>query len=155
LLSSEKIVDEVLEMLDIRPMALNMAALILAIAAVETGDDPTKIGAKGEVSQYQISKAVWRQHSPKLKFNPEQSWSATAVATKHIRYLNAELDPSIRNRVFWIAVAWNGGLGAVNKAKINGEYSSRHVAKRVQDYGDRVRAMYHVYEKDPRCMKKG
>lgn len=136
-------------------MELNLAALLLAIASVETGNDPTKVGAKGEVSQYQISKAVWRQHAPKVRFNPKQAWTATAVATKHIRLLNGKLHPSIRNRPYWIAVAWNGGLGAVEKAELYvGEYTARHVPKKVQDYADRVRAMYYVYEKDPRCAKK-
>lgn len=137
-----------------RMVDLNMVALLAAIAAVETGNDPSKVGAKGEVSQYQISKAVWRKHSPKVAYTKGQApWIATAVATKHIRYINGQLDPTIRNRPYWIAVAWNGGLGAVNKAKTNGEYISRHVPKRVQDYADRVRAMYHVYEKSAPAVK--
>lgn len=134
-------------------MELNMSALLLAIAMVESGNKPEAIGAKGEVSQYQITKPVWRKHAPNVIFDPKQPWQATAVATKHIRLINGNLHPALRNRPFWIAVAWNGGPGAVEKSKVNGEYSARHVPKKVQDYADRVRAMYHIYEKDARCVK--
>lgn len=137
-----------------RVIELNVAALLMAIAAVETGNNPEIIGKKDEVSQYQITPAVWRKYSPTLKFNPKVPWTAQAVATKHLRYLNEQLPLDLKGRPYWLAVAWNGGMGAVNKAKVKGEYSSRHVPEKVQNYADRVRAMYHVYEKDPRCVKK-
>lgn len=128
-----------------------MVALLAAISQIESGDNPRAIGKKGEVSQYQITKSVWKKHSPKVQFHAEKApWVAQAVATLHLRELNMKLAPELRrtpsNNVYWLAVAWNGGLGAVQKAKAKGEYSSRHVPKHVQSYADRVRALYHVKE---------
>ena len=41
----------------------------------------------------------------------------------------------------------------VEKSKVKGEYMARAVPNRVQDYADRVRAMYHVYEKSSPAVK--
>lgn len=130
-------------------MELNMTALLLAIAAVESGNNASKVGNAGEVTQYQITPAVWKMYS-KTPFNAKKApWMARAVAVQHIRKINEILPPALRNRPQWIAVAWNGGMGAVNEAKVKGEYRYAHVPKGVQDYADRVRALYLVYSKQP------
>lgn len=136
-------------------MNFNMEAFLLALAMVESGNNPNAVGKAGERTEYQITRQVWKQHS-KLDFKrtKDHPFAARCVAINHIRHINGQLPKELRNQIFWIAVVWNGGMRAVEKSKMNGSYMARFVPKKTQDFADRVRSMYYVYEHDPRCAQK-
>lgn len=126
---------------------MNVEALLLAIAMVESNNDPNAVGRHGERSQYQITRAVFAKHAPKVNFSKAQPWMFKSVALKHVFAIRKSLPVENSASPFWIAVQWNGGRGAVLHSKM----VSAHVRKPVREYADRVRAMYEVYKNDARC----
>ena len=118
---------------------MQIAFLLAAIAMVESGNDPSALGKKGEVSQYQITPKVWRIYSktPPGKANPVM---AKVVATEHVKSIKALLKKAnIPQTPYWIAVVWNGGPSALVDT-----------SEKVKDYADRVSAMYCFFESDSR-----
>lgn len=129
---------------------MNIEAFLLALAMVESGNNPLAIGKAGEVTQYQITPAVWKSHARiPLSRAGDNPILAGVVAKKIIHEIRMSLPPHLSNDPFWIAVQWNGGRGACVKA----EWRSAFVKRNVRDFADRVRAMYYVYEKDKRFVK--
>lgn len=120
---------------------VDYAVLLSAIADVETGSNPRKVGKAGERSAYQIARVVWRQHTdlPFSKANDPEV--AKEVAIKHLSWLERE----IKRKGYEItaermALCWNAGLtrGLSGKAFP----SSVDYASRVKNlYEDKVESL--------------
>lgn len=106
---------------------INKEAFLSAIRQVETGDVHSAIGKSGERGAYQLTRQTWAMHSKythKSAHNPDH---ALIVAFAHLDWLIARVgtDP------VKLAIAWNGGLGAV-----------KNPSKRQKDYARRVNNLY-------------
>ena len=110
-------------LLGLTAQAKTDAALLEAIAHVETGMDRKAIGKAGERGMYQVGKAAWDDANARLKAEGHYSfpWSkwrdATAqdmIAAAHLRTLRDRFArvgikaPTPEQ----VAVAWNLGFGA-------------------------------------------
>lgn len=113
--------------------------LLAAIAEVETGTTRLawpckKIGKKGERSAWQFTQATWRRYT-KQPFERASTEAALPhlIASLHLRELRMELmlhgQPA---SIYTLALAWNGGVGAVLHGGTNGQ----------RDYACRVAALY-------------
>lgn len=96
---------------------LDLSLLLHCIAQVETGGDDTKVGRGGERSKYQISEAVWVQHTGSLftsrnRIRLCRGLLAEEVAMRHLRWLVSSLP---RTTPFWLAYAWNQGCEKTNQ----------------------------------------
>lgn len=98
--------------------AYDEAKLLHAIAQVETGGVARR-GHAGEVSKYQMTPAVWLSYAG----SPSQR------AAKHLRWLASRME---NPTPFRLAVAWNGGLGALKRP-----------SAKTLDYAKRVENLYH------------
>jgi hypothetical protein len=116
---------------------MNWKALILAIAMVESGNDPDAIGKHGEVSHLQISDIMRRDyirvHNPvhkitmaELSKSPE---TAEFIFKTMIEHYGADIS------VTHAALFWQHGAGYMQKQKKN------------IDYARRVNALYVEYDK--------
>jgi hypothetical protein len=105
--------------------SVDLSLLLHCIAVVETGNDDSKVGPKGERSRYQISKVVWNQHRGFLVPSAVSEHDfrtyckgneAQVVATWHLKWLDRHLPRiSITEhdfRHFALAWAWRGGLSS-------------------------------------------
>jgi hypothetical protein len=90
-------------------------------------------GPAGELGEWQITAAVWRQHMPGMPFaKARQHRHARACALKHVRWLVAQLDRhGYEPTPARVATAWNIGLTA---------FLRRH--GRVTDFGQRTANLY-------------
>ena len=68
---------------------MNIGTFLLAIALVETGNNPYPVGRAGERSEYQITRATWKQHTttPFNRKNTTNRTTAYCVAERHVNYL--------------------------------------------------------------------
>lgn len=112
--------------------AVDDHVLLAAIAEVETGTTRLawpckKVGKKGERSAWQMTRATWRRYTNE----PFERASAEAalphlIASLHLRYLRLEL---LRHgqaaTVRALALAWNGGVGAVLHRTTSGPTAAR------------------------------
>ncbi len=94
--------------------AVEVCRLADALALKETGRAwDGRPGPCGELSDYQITAAVWRQHMPWLPFTAARDPAlARACALKHLGWLVAEIER--RGLVVTpqrVATAWHFGLG--------------------------------------------
>lgn len=105
-------------------------AFLRAIAEVETGNNPRKVGRLGERGQYQFRLATWRQHT-KRPFGEAHSPSiAHAVASRHYDWILQTLQRNGKQPTpFMIAAAWNSGVTRVSSGRIPAV--SRDYAQRV------------------------
>ena len=81
-----------------------LKSLLLAIAMVETGNDPTAIGRAQETGAHQMTPAAIREHQ-----TPE---ARARYIERELRRHGLKADP------FTVALAWNAGLGAVSRGEI-------------------------------------
>lgn len=97
-----------------------LALLLQAIALVETGNNPNLIGRHGERGAHQLTPAVVR----------EVGGYCDASAARHLRRLERLMEHAdITPTPYRLALAWNAGLGAVQRSRIPA--SSRDYAERV------------------------
>jgi len=125
-------------------MSLNVSALLLAIAMVESGNDHSAVGKKGEVSAYQITPKVWRLYT---KVPPSRAsrnpLTAHYVAKSHLQAIQRQLagTPTVAESPYVVAAIWNGGPRAGTQA---------NRSRKVNDYANRVSELYWFYLHDPR-----
>lgn len=98
--------------------AVDTPAMLHAIAQVETGGRNVR-GRAGEHSPYQLTPAVWHRYRG----------TAKQRAAAHLHYLASKLPNPTTQR---LALAWNGGLGSVDRPS---------AAQR--DYANRVTNLYY------------
>ena len=120
---------------------ISISTFILAVAMVESGNNPKLVGADGERSEYQITKDVWTQYTrkPFSKANTQNRALSRMVATAHAEHLNKHgFGTSASMRVYWMAVAWNCGE---TKAK-KGLRGLVKIEVKRRDYATRVSNTY-------------
>lgn len=92
-----------------------------------------KVGRDGERSSYQITRAVWEKYSG-FPFADASSnrlvarAEARRVARCHLDWLRVQLAQwEMPDRPYWVALAWNGGIGAVvgNASPAKRDFASR------------------------------
>lgn len=116
---------------------MNWKALILAIAMVESGNDPSAVGAAGEVSHLQITNIMREDYlriGGKLRMLTQADIANDTRIAEHvfntmIRHYGA--DKSVTHA----ALFWHHGAGYMHKQKKNLSYARR------------VNALYVEYDK--------
>jgi hypothetical protein len=119
----------------VKPVSLPTdSAILAAIAQVETGDHNTAIGARGELSAWQMTYATWKLHTP-IPFHlaHDNRSIAESVALQHLRWLRHLLECSgLPATPENLAIAWNAGVAVVG---------TDHVPASTRDYAARVVAI--------------
>ncbi|MDE3165848.1 MAG: lytic transglycosylase domain-containing protein [Acidobacteriota bacterium] len=83
--------------------------LLRAIAQVETGNRPGKIGRYGERTRVQIMPATWRRFSrvPQSASDPAET---NRVARAYLAYIRRRLrERDLPENAFYLAACWNAG----------------------------------------------
>lgn len=115
--------------------ATDIPRLADCIALAESSARDSAIGPAGELSRYQISEIVWRQHRPGIPFaraaDPQE---ARAVTLEHLGWLDRH---ATDRSAYGLAMRWNGGLARVER----GDAEPRH-----RDFGRRVSNLYYDHE---------
>ena len=128
---------------------ISLSTLLLAIAMVESGDaqhpngNPARVGRNGERSEYQITRAVWRQYTwqPFNAKNTQDENLARFVAVRHIQFIRGDCALYLmneRSQVELIAAAWNAGHSYITRHR----YNLSAMSPRVRDYAERVANTY-------------
>lgn len=113
----------VLMMSSVGARPLDQARLLESIAQKEVGGIwDGRPGPCGELSRYQISFAVWIQHSREPFAEARNEAKARAVALKHLAWLRAQIaarhqGPSVER----IATCWHFGAGHAGRKSEWGE----------------------------------
>lgn len=123
---------------------MTISTFILAIALVKSGNNPKAVGKAGELSEYQITRQVWKEYtaSPFTKENARKPMFSRYVAEEHAKELENKVPLVIllkcreRDVVILCAAGWHRGEA----------YMKRPVSrwsKETRDYADRV---WNVYQ---------
>lgn len=119
--------------------ATERAETLRAINWVENPTNHARRGSKGELGPYQFRSQTWRLHTKKAFQLAVVREHADEVAVKHYEYLRRNLrEAGVEPTPFNIALAWNSGLGAVQRGKV--PVVSYHYAERVSNLVDAQRA---------------
>lgn len=99
-------------------MVTTLKSLILAIALIESGNDPTKIGKNGERTEFQITRTVWKEHSVRPFGEAKE---APLVVERRLKYLSNTFYRSTKRRPTnaELYIMWNKGYGYYKKHKFN------------------------------------
>ncbi len=104
-------------------------ATLEAIHQLENPRDTEEPGSRGELGAYQFREQTWRMHTRAPFSRALDRRSSDAVAVKHYDWIKSELDRrGIAATPYRIALAWNGGIGAVmgrNPPASAADYASR------------------------------
>jgi hypothetical protein len=117
--------------IDSRAEASSRWATLEAIHNLENPRNSPKPGRHGELGAYQFRAATWRMHT-NVPFNYAIDRGASdAVAIKHYEWIKRGLEAArMPATPYNIALAWNGGLGAVISGKsprVAHDYAQRAV----------------------------
>lgn len=105
-------------------------AFLRAIAEVETGNNPRKVGRLGERGQYQFRQMTWRQHTKQPFRDAHNPAVAHAVAARHYDWILQQIERSGKRATpYMVAAAWNSGVSRVTSGRIPA--SSKDYAQRV------------------------
>ena len=123
---------------------MTISTFILAIALVESGNDPKAVGKHGELSEYQITRLVWKRYAPAEPFtreNAKRRKVSRYVAFNHASELEKNVPLVIllkneRDTVLLCAAGWHRG-----EAYMLRPWS--RCSKETRDYADRV---WNVYQ---------
>lgn len=124
-----------------------LSTFVLAIAMVESGNNPAKVGAAGERSEYQISRTVWHEHTTRRfsAANTQDRVFTKIVAMSHAKFLALSIESFHHTvSVEQAAVAWNAGLSYLRG---HGWDVSR-CDRKVRDYARRVKNTYEQLKKE-------
>lgn len=95
------------------------AETLRAINWVENPTNHTRRGPKGELGPYQFRAQTWRLHTNKSFQLATVREHADEIAVRHYEWIKAGLhDAGIEPTPFNIALAWNSGLGAVQRGQV-------------------------------------
>lgn len=116
-------------------------ATLEAIHKLENPRNSPKPGRHGELGAYQFRSMTWRMHT-KVPFQQAiDRGTSDAVAIKHYEWIKRGLEAArMPATPYNIALAWNGGLGAVISGK------SPRVA---HDYAQRATNLAASYDLNP------
>lgn len=99
--------------------ASERAETLRAINWVENPTNHTRRGSKGELGPYQFRVNTWRLHTAKPFELAVVREHADEVAAKHYEWIKQGLlEVGIAPTPFNIALAWNSGLGAVQRGRV-------------------------------------
>lgn len=113
-----------------------------ALDQVESGGRDKAVGGDGERGRYQITRAVWSQHTRKPFELAHKRVFAHAVAEQHFDWIARQLiEADWPVDVESVAMAWNAGLTAT----IN-----NRVPSSTKDYAKRIENLYNEYRKEAR-----
>lgn len=123
---------------------MTISTFILAIALVESGNNPKAVGKAGELSEYQITRQVWKKYTaaPFTKANLRKRDVSRYVALEHAEELENKVPLVIllkcreRDVVILCAAGWHRGEAYMRRPW------SRWSAE-TRDYADRV---WNTYE---------
>ena len=105
-------------------------AFLRAIAEVETGNNPRRVGRMGERGPYQFRAATWQQHTRQPFRDAHNPAIAHAVASRHYDWIMQQLERNGRPATpYMVAAAWNSGVTRVSSGRIPA--ASRDYAQRV------------------------
>lgn len=123
---------------------MTISTFLLAIALVESGNDPTAVGKHGELSEYQITRQVWKRHAPAEPFTRENA--KRRKVSRYVAFNHAsELEKSVplvillkneRDTVLLCAAGWHRGEAYMKRSWF--QWSAE-----TKDYADRV---WNVYQ---------
>lgn len=95
------------------------AETLRAINWVENPTNHARRGSKGELGPYQFRSQTWRMHTRKSFQLAVVREDADEVAVKHYEFIRRGLrEAGIEPTPFNIALAWNSGLGAVQRGQV-------------------------------------
>jgi len=119
------------------------AETLRAINWVENPTNHHRRGSKGELGPYQFRAQTWRLHTSKPFSLAVVREHADEVAVKHYEFIKRGLvEVGIDPSPFNIALAWNSGLGAVQRGRI--PTVSYNYAERVSNLVESQRALAQV-----------
>lgn len=99
--------------------ATERAETLRAINWVENPTNHTRRGPKGELGPYQFRAQTWRLHTSRPFSLAIVREHADAVAIKHYEWIKQGLiEAGIEPSAYNIALAWNSGLGAVQRGRV-------------------------------------
>lgn len=108
-----------------------------AISQIESNDNDKAKGRHGELSRYQIKKAVWRQHFPSEKDQRHIPTEARRCAKAHLCWLELKLclaqrikEPNPRD----LYAAWNLGLEGYSRHGFSFNKLPAHIQDRAQRF---------------------
>ena len=95
-------------------MAQSRLATLQAIHCLENPGDCSKPGPCGELGAYQFRAATWHRYSQQPFYCALDRRASDDVATRHYEWLKQQIERrGLLATPYNIALAWNGGLGAV------------------------------------------
>lgn len=116
-------------------------AKLRALSQIESNDNDKAKGRHGELSRYQIKKAVWKQHFPDEKDQRHIPSEARRCAKAHLCWLELKLclltktnNPKPRD----VYAAWNLGLKAYGER----HYNFDKLPNAIQRRADRFENLY-------------
>ena len=122
---------------------MTISTFILAIALVESGNDPKAVGKHGELSEYQITRQVWNAYTtaPFTEENLRNQALSRHVALKHADHLLQKAQHTLmweseRAVVIRCAAGWHRGEAYTRRPW-------RSWREETRDYADRV---WNVYQ---------
>ncbi len=106
-------------------------ATLEAIHKLENPKNSTRPGRHGELGAYQFRSSTWRMHTSVPFQQALDRTTSDIVAVKHYEWLKRSLEASrVPATPYNIALAWNGGLGAViagRSPRVAHDYAQRAV----------------------------
>ena len=116
-------------------------AKLRAISQIESNDNDKAKGRHGEISRYQLKRAVWKQHFPSEKDSRHIPAEARRCAKAHLCWLELRLclvkhtkDPNPRD----VYAAWNLGLEAFSRR----DYNFDRLPPSIKQRADRFANLY-------------
>lgn len=111
--------------------------LLSAIAQVETGNNPRKVGRYGERTRLQILPETWRRFSRRPQSVHDRA-ETDRVARAYLGFIRHRLEVrGLPQTPFYIAASWNAGPGW------------RHLSRGTISYAERVTNLVNVMEAGP------
>jgi len=114
-------------------------AKLRAISQIESNDNDKAKGRHGELSRYQLKRAVWRQHFPDKKDSRHIPTEARRCAKAHLCWLELRLclaqrknTPDPRD----VYAAWNIGLEAFSRRDYDFDRLPANIRKRSERFNN-------------------
>lgn len=112
-----------------RAEAASRWATLEAIHKLENPNNLTRPGRHGELGAYQFRATTWRMHTSIPFRQALDRKTSDIVAVQHYEYIKRRLENAgIAVSPYHIALAWNGGVGAVIAGKAPA--AAHHYAER-------------------------
>lgn len=133
---------------------MTISTFILAIALVESGNNPRAVGKAGELSEYQITRLVWKRYAPAEPFTRENA--KRRDVSRYVAFNHADKLEKKALRLMFEVYLWGGGEREIVQLCAAGwhrgeAYMRRpwsHWGEETRDYADRVWNTYERLKKE-------